>query len=675
MGSDTEQPPISKENPWSQKLRLPDELRAACVAGVMLLIGYVLKQVGVILPVAEVLVWSGLAIGLVYGGRAALQAVRARSFDIDVLMVLAAVLAAVLGHPEDGGLLLFLFNLSGALEDRAMKRTMRAVEALHKLMPTEAMVLRAGTWTVGEPASLVAGERIRVRPGELVPADAKVESGSSSVDQATLTGESMPRSIGPGDEVFAGTVNLQNPVEAVVLRPAAESGLQKIMNLVITAQQQREPVQRIIDRLSEPYATAVVVVSSVVFLVWWLVLKETASSAGYTAIALLIVASPCALVIATPTATLAAISRGARAGLLFKGGQAIDRLARMRAVCLDKTGTLTLGRARLQQVHPVAWSNGAELLSVAAGLEAGSTHPIARAIAEAAEARGVSPAEVRDGQDIPGRGLSGRIGNVEARLGTYEHNESLIPVCFRARTKEVLDRVRARGQLGVIVSREHPDQSEVAVLILSDSVRPGARELVSELRGLGIEPVRMLTGDNSVTAAHIARELGIESWESELLPQDKVRILEQMKSEVGDGVGAIGDGVNDAPVLAAADVSIGIGSIGSDAALESSDIVLLNDNLGVIPWGVRLARRTRGIIAFNLGLALAVIAGMGAATLVGSRLGWRVPLPVAVLSHEGGTLLVVLNSLRLLLIRSPGAQSSLGPRTNMTDMALVPESA
>jgi Cd2+/Zn2+-exporting ATPase len=675
-----EQTPIPGKNPLFAGWRLPDELRASLVAGGLLIVGYGLKKGGGSVDLGNVLAWVGLAVGLVYGGRAALGAIVKRSFDIDVLMVLAAVLAAVLGHPEDGGLLLFLFNLSGALEDRAMKRTMRAVEALHTMMPTEAMVFRDGAWATSEPGSLVAGERIRIRPGELVAADATVESGASSVDQSTLTGESIPRIVGPGDEVFAGTVNLDNPVEAMVVRPAAESSLQKILNLVISAQQQREPVQRVIDRLSEPYATGVVVVSGLVFLVWWLVFKEEASSAAYTAIALLIVASPCALVIATPTATLAAISRGARAGLLFKGGQAIDRLARMRAVCVDKTGTLTMGRARLQQVHPVAWSSGSELLSVAAGLEAGSTHPIARAIVEAAEARGASPAAVEDATDTPGRGLSGTIGGAEARLGTYEHGEPLIPVCFRSRTREVLDRVRSRGQIGVVVARERPDSEgdsagEVAVLILSDSVRPGARELVSELRAMGIEPVRMLTGDNKVTAAHIASELGIESWEAELLPQDKVRLLEEMKTEVKGGVGAIGDGVNDAPVLAAADVSVGIGSIGSDAALESSDIVLLNENLGVIPWGVKLARRARGIISFNFGLALSVIAGMGAATLVGSRLGWNVPLPVAVLSHEGGTLLVVLNSLRLLLVRSPGAKTSMGPRPNMTDMPLVPESA
>jgi Cd2+/Zn2+-exporting ATPase len=662
----------SHPDPDPRRRWLPDELRATVAAGVALLIGYVLIRIGEprgVMVVGQVLVWLGLGVGLVYGGLAAGEALRERKFDIDVLMVLAAVLAAALGHPEDGGLLLFLFNLSGALEDRAMRRTMRAVEALHRLMPEEALVQRGGEWVVCRPTELTVGERIRVRPGELVAVDAKVVEGRSSVDQSTLTGESLPRTVAEGDDIYAGTLNLSNPVEAVVAKPAAESSLQKVLNLVISAQQGREPVQRFIDRVSGPYAKGVVIVSTLVFLIWFLVFKEPASRAAYTAIALLIVASPCALVIATPTATLAAISRGARAGLLFKGGQAIDRLARMRAVCVDKTGTLTMGRARLQQVHAVAWSDGDQMLRVAAGLEAGSTHPIAKAVTEAARQRGVPPAVVEQAEDVPGRGLSGMVDGSPARLGTMDHCEELVPVCLRARVREVLERVRGRGQIGVVVAWQGgaagEEQGQAAVLILSDPVRPGAREMVAELDALGVRPIRMLTGDNAATAAYIAEQIGIEDWRAELLPHDKVRILEELKASVrGEGgrggVGAIGDGVNDAPILAAADVSIGIGTIGSDAALESSDIVTLNDDLRTVSWGVGLARRTRGVVAFNVALALSVIAGMGAATLVGSRVGWDVPLPVAVLAHEGGTLIVVLNSLRLLLVRSPRALGAAG---------------
>jgi Zn2+/Cd2+-exporting ATPase len=682
-------------------LRLPGELGASVTAGVLLTIGFALTFApGAAAAFGEVLVWISLAIGLVYGGRAAWEALSSRRFDIDVLMVLAAGLAALMGRPEDGALLMFLFTLAGALEDRAMSRTMRAVEALSKLMPTRATVWRDDAWAEVDPREVAVGERLWLRTGELVPCDARVVQGATSIDQATLTGESVPRNVQPGDDIYAGTINVGNPIEAMVARPASESSLQKILNLVISAQQQREPMQRLIDRLSQPYAVGVVLVSSAVFLLWWLAFGDEVASAAYTAIALLIIASPCALVIATPTATLAAISRAARAGVLFKGGQSIDRLARMGSVCLDKTGTLTLGRPRLRQVHAVGWSRGGELLSAAAALESGSTHPIAVAVVDAAASRGVQPAASWDLQDLPGRGIAGEIGDTSgsgdgqalrrpARLGTYEHCEPLIPVCLRGRIREVLEKVRERGQIAVVIavggagsslepaggSEEGAGGGEAGVLILSDTVRPGARDLVARLKELGIRPVRMLTGDNRTTAAQLAADLGIDEWQAELLPEDKVRLMQELRRErrgqgrgllamlatltpggarrVASGVGVVGDGVNDAPALAAADVSVAIGSIGSDAALETADIVLLNEDLFMISWAVRLARRTRAIVLFNMILALSVIVLMGGLTLVVSRLGGQMPLFAAVLAHEGGTLLVVLNSLRLLMVRAP----------------------
>ncbi|MFM9995852.1 MAG: heavy metal translocating P-type ATPase [Phycisphaerales bacterium] len=683
---------------------VPYALEASLTAGLLLLAAFVVGKAGMPEPAAA-LGWMSLGIGMVYGGREALESLLARRFDIDALMVVAAGLAAWIGQAAEGALLLFLFTLSGALEDRAMRRTMRAVEALHALMPTKAMVWRgegaegqrdgwtegqgnerAGRWTEVAPAELAPGDRVLIRTGESIPTDARVLVGESTIDQATLTGESVPRVVAPEDEVYAGTLNVGNPIEARVVRPASESSLQRILNLVLEAQQQREPIQRLIDRLSQPYAVGVMVLSVGVMLVWWLVFgvelvaPEGRGGALYTAITLLIVASPCALVIATPTATLAAISRAARGGVLFKGGHAIERLARIGAVVIDKTGTLTYGRPRLNQVHPVAWSEGPDLLAVAAALEAGSTHPVARAVVEAAESRGIAPFRAEALTDLPGRGLTGVVHGREARLGTYEHAEPIVTVCFRARVRELLDRVRSRGQIGVVVAWAdaagvaeerkaatggEPDAGggQVAVLILSDTIRPGAAEMIARLHGLGVTPVRMLTGDNRVTAEYVARRLGIDQWDAELLPQDKVRIVGELKGsmpvrrrflwKVRAGVGVVGDGVNDAPALAASDVSIAIGSIGSDAALESADIVLLADDLRVVPWAVRIAQSARAIVAFNLAFALAVIVGMGLVTLIGSRIGVVVPLSSAVIAHEGGTLLVVLNSLRLLVYGGP----------------------
>lgn len=633
------------------------QLALSVASGLLLAAGVGLTW-GFGLEWAEGLTWISLGIGMIHGVRAAWAALRRLIVDIDVLMVVGAGLAAGVGHPAEGALLLFLFSLSGALEDLAMARTKREVEALHKLMPTQAIALRAGEWVEVVPESLEAGERIKVRPGECVPTDARVVEGRSSVDQSTLTGESLPRSVGPGEALYAGTIVLDNALEAVVLRPAAESSLQKVLDLVMEAREQREPMQRLIDRFGRPYSWAVLTTSALVLVLWRVWFGEAWPDAAYTAITFLIVMSPCALIIATPTATLTAISRGARAGVLFKGGRSIERLSRVGAVCFDKTGTLTVGRASLMQVHPVGWSDGKRLLAVAAGLEADSTHPIARAVREGAALRGVAPAEVETTMHAAGQGVAGRFEGDAVAVGSYEFVEESIPICLRARTREVLAAIQGRGQIAAVVAAAG-DHGAAAVLVISDPIRPGAEGMVRELHTLGIRPIRMLTGDNRATAERIARRVGVDEWDAELLPEDKVRLVREMKersrgrSDTLPFVAFIGDGVNDAPALAAADVAVAIGSIGSDAALESADIVLLHDDLRVVPWAVRLARRTRGILRFNIIAAMSVIVLMGLATLVGSRTGMDVPMSIGVIAHEGGTLFVVLNALRLLGMPGP----------------------
>jgi Cd2+/Zn2+-exporting ATPase len=645
------------------------ELRGAIAAGVLLGVGVGLGVAGVWWGLAAI--WLSLAIGMVYGGRAAVESLREGRFDIDVLMVVGAGLAAYIGHPEEGALLLFLFTLAGALEELASQRTTREVEALQKLMPLEALVLRAGdggewVWVEARAETLVAGERIRVRPGERVPADARVVEGASSMDQSAITGESMPRDVGVGDELFAGTINADNALEAEVVRPARESSVQKILELVLRAREQREPAQRLIDRLSQPYAVGVMAISGLVFVVWWLALGFVWTQAAYVAITLLIVASPCALVIATPTATLAAVARGARGGILFKGGQAIEALARVRAVALDKTGTLTFGRPTLYEVHPVAWSRGPDMLALAAGLERDSTHPIATAILAAAKERGVAAATVEDVDHTAGRGLAGTWTDPAtgargpARLGSYRHVEPLVPMCLRQRVRDVLARIQGRGHLGVVVAAGDGTEEggQVAVLIMADAVRPGARELVPSLHAMGIKPVVMLTGDHAQTASRVATGLGLDEFRAELMPGDKVEQVRELRERIRRetpraGVVLIGDGVNDAPALAAADASIAVGTIGTAAALESAGAVLLSDSLVTVPWAIGLARRCRRTIALNFVFALSVIGIMGVVTLVGSVTGYRVPLSLGVLAHEGGTLLVVLNSLLLLRVSGP----------------------
>ncbi|MFO0859777.1 MAG: cation-translocating P-type ATPase [Phycisphaerales bacterium] len=653
------------------------ELYSSCFAGFLLFVGWGMHALAD-WPRAEIAIYASLALGLLHGARAAWESLAEKKVDIDVLMVVGAVAAAAIGHAEEGALLLFLFVLSGALEDLAMARTRREVEALHKLMPTEATVLRAGEWVDAAPESLVAGERVKIKPGQRTPADCRLLSGQTEMDQSAITGESMPRAVKPGDELFAGTINLDDPVEAEVLRPARESSLQKVLDLVTTAREQREPVQRTIDKLSGPYSVGVMGLSALVLLVWWMLLRRTFDESLYTAITLLIVGSPCALIIATPTATLSAIARGARAGVLFKGGQAIERLSNIGAVCFDKTGTLTMGRPRLEQVHAVAWSDGKRLLGLAAAIEGESTHPIAAAVRDAAKLRTIEPSgELSDITHTTGRGMSAKWRGSDVRLGSTAHTDPVTPVCLRQRVHDVLKTIQNRGQMGVVIAVGADGTSdpaaegvgEAAVLIMSDAVRPGARALVQELHKLGVKPVKMLTGDNRTTAERVATSLGLDSFGADLLPQDKLDAVAALKEEMVyraqtkggpvHGVAVIGDGVNDAPALAAADVSMAIGSIGSDAALESADIVLLSDDLSAVPWAVRLARRARATVRANLGFALSVIGLMGVATLVGSLLHRPVPLGLGVVAHEGGTLLVVLNSLRLLWMEPPRQAASM----------------
>ena len=649
------------------------ELWMSILAGVLLGLGVVIGRV-THETWASWLVWASLAIGFVYGGRAAWDALRERKVDIDVLMVVGAGLAAAAGAPAEGALLLFLFVLAGALEELAAQRTKREVEALHSLMPTQADVWRDEQWTQADPMSLAVGERIKIKPGQRVPADAVLTAGHTEMDQAAMTGESATRSVKIGDEIYSGTINADDPIEARVIRVAAESSLQKVLKLVLTAHEQREPVQRAIDRISEPYAKGVLLASLAVLLVWHFALAFAWKDAAYIAITFLIICSPCALIIATPTATLAAIARGARFGVLFKGGQATEQLASVAAVCFDKTGTLTVGRPRVRALSPVESSDERQMLAIAAALEGDSTHPIAAAIKDAAVERSLAPAPLLHVTHTTGRGMSGVLASdAEVRLGSFRHVEAIIPTNLRERTQAVLRTIQTQGSIGVVVAvaASHGERARAGgamVITLADAVRPGAETLVRELHAIGVRPVRMLTGDNAATAKAVADQLGLDRFDAELLPADKLRIVGEMKQAARaqpvargrfgspPGVAVIGDGVNDAPALAAADVAIAIGSIGSDAALESADIVLMADDLAAVPWAIRLARKTRGIIRANLLFALTVIFLGSLVTLVGSVVNFRVPMSVGVLLHEGGTLLVVANSLRLLVF--PGFRAT-----------------
>ncbi len=650
--------PVAKFS-WRWLFSDASEMPVAIAAGITLALGYLLWRVidesvsPAVHNLGHVLVWISLALGAIHGTRAAWESIRELRPDIDVLMIVGAVLAAAIGHPEEGSLLLFMFTLAGALENRALARTKDAVSRLNRLMPRNALVRSAaGDWVNTDAEQLAAGDIVLIRPGATVPADAVVISGRSTLDQSSLTGESFPRSVEPDDQVFAGTINKEAPIEARVSRPVTESSISRILRLVIEAQETRQPMQRVIDRLSTPYATTVMLGSLAAFFLFRFLGDLSWIDAAYRAITLLVVASPCALVIATPTATLCGLSRAARAGVLIKGGDALERLANITRVAIDKTGTLTRGQIEVTHLEPVAGSDIESLLSIAMAVEQRSTHPIAAAVVRLAQQHALRPAELATLTRIAGQGIEGTYAGKPVRIGNYDFCEPLIAVCFRRHTKNMVDRIVSSGGKAIVIA--HDDQA--LVLSLADTPREGAQELADDLKDVGIESVTMLTGDSRVIAERLARDLGIENVHAELLPEDKVDQIKRIRATPAvngnggrsGGLAVVGDGVNDAPALAVADVGLAMGGIGADAALETADVVLLHDDLNRVPWAFGLARRVKRIMIGNLVFAIGVIAVLLAFTLLG-----KVPLPVGVVGHEGSTLLVVANSLRLLAHRDP----------------------
>ena len=643
----------------------------ALSAGVSLLIGYSLQVLvdeqtaGAFAAyfhwAGHALVWVSLGLGAIHGLKAAAESLAEREPNIDVLMVVGAGLAASIGHPGEGALLLFMFTLAGALEHRAMAKAKDAVARLSKLMPNEA-IRRVGDGSAWEPVKaeeLRVDDLVLVRPGETVPADGTVEKGQTTVDQSHLTGESLPRAVERGDDVFAGTMNQNGAIEVRVSRPVSESSLQKVLQLVLEAQEQRQPLQRVIDKFSTPYTLSVFVIAALA-----LVLLATTgiggaegplswADAAYRAITLLIVASPCALVIATPTATLCGLNRAARAGLLVKGGEALERLSMVNTVALDKTGTLTTGRIEVVETRII--SGGVDrmdaMLPIVLAMEEQSTHPIAMAITRAVRAAGVKPVAIEGFEMIPGKGIRAEAGDEAAYMGNIEYIAPFLTADDRVNAQRVLEEVRATGAITAVFAHA----GCVLVFTLADTLREGAKELVAELHELGIDRVVMLTGDHETIANKLGAEIGVDQVHAGLLPEDKVEKIRELRATPGTKLAVIGDGVNDAPALALADVGLAMGGIGTDAALEAADVVILNDDLAVVPWSIRLTRRVRRVMFFNLIFAMSVILVLAAFTLV----GW-IPMGVGVIGHEGSTLIVVAVSLQILLWKGPqGVRPSL----------------
>lgn len=584
-----------------------------------------------------------------FGLLASLEALKEKMLNVDLLMILAALGAAFIGAPAEGVTLLFLFSLSNTLQAYAMDRSRKAIQKLLDLRPAVATVRRGSRLEVVPVEKLRLGEVVLVRPGERFPIDGEVIQGESEVNQATITGESVPVHKAPGDMVFAATLNGSGALEVRVTRLARDTTVARIVQLVEEAQSAKANTQRALDTFEQYYAFFVIGAAILLILIPWLVLGQPFYPTFYRAMTWLVVASPCALVISTPASILSAIANAARNGVLFKGGVHLEKTASLKAVAFDKTGTLTTGQPALQRIEALHVDEES-LLTLAAAVESRSEHPLARAVVYAAQQRGLSLPPTFDFRAITGQGVEARVEwNGDMPMiwigGERLFSERRVPI--PAPLQEKAREWEEMGQTVMFVycaeaSSEGCPRGFLGLLGIADSLREDAIAMIRGLKAVGIERVIMLTGDNPRVAAQIAAQAGVDEFHASLLPQDKVTMLRQLRERYG-AIAMVGDGINDAPSLATADVGIAMGGAGADVAIETADVVLMSSDLRKIPFAIQLARRAQRVVRQNLTFALAVIV-----LLVASAFGLNLPLPLGVVGHEGSTVIVLLNGLRLL---------------------------
>jgi Cd2+/Zn2+-exporting ATPase len=615
----------------------------AAVCGLAGLIGFVLSKQGHVPGFVPIIFYI---VAMVAGGWDAAQdtwaLLKKGKLDIHFLMLAVAVGASTVGAWGEGALLLFLFSISGAMEHFALYRTRREIDSLFASAPKEATLIEDdGRERRVSVSRIEPGQLILVRPGDVFPLDASIENGESAADESTLTGEANPVQKVAGDEVFSGTLNLWGVLKVRVLKPASESSMQKIIRMIQSAQESKAPSQSFTDKFGTGYTWGVLILTMAMFLVWWLGFgiapfesTPESFSALYRSMTLLVVVSPCALVLSIPSAILAAIAWGAKHGVLFRGGAAVEKLAQVDTVALDKTGTLTTGNLWVREMESFPPGNQDRLLGIACSLEANSTHPIARAILAHGDEHGVPRVEVTNFQSLTGMGLRGVIPEGEVFLGRRD-------LLKDGPLKELVSGAEALGLGYSEVWIIAPDAA--GRFILKDEVRESSAAVLETLKKSNIRSL-MLTGDRPEAALDVAQQLSLDEQDvyAGLFPEDKVAIIQRLRDE-GRKVAMVGDGVNDAPSLATAFVSVAMGGRGSDAALEQSEVVLMNDRIEGFLDAIRLSRKARRIIRQNLVISLGTVILM-----LFLALGGNLPLTLGVFAHEGSTVLVVLNSLRLL---------------------------
>jgi len=588
-----------------------------------------------------------------YALREALVKILKGQFQIDFLMLVAASGAAFLGEWAEGAFLLFLFSIGHALENYAMARARNAVAALADLTPDQALVRRGDKTETVHTDALKIGDIVIVRSNERLPADGFVVGGASAVNQAPITGESAPvdkmpvenptlalenpETVSASGRVFAGSINGSGSLEVLVTKLAGETTLARVMTMVAEAQTRQSPTQSFTKKFERIFVPCVIVLAVLTSLSF-LVLDESPATSFYRAMAVLVAASPCALAIATPSAILSGVARAARGGVLIKGGAPLEALGRLDAIAFDKTGTLTIGEPHLVDIVPYGETSETELLEISGAVEALSDHPLAQAVVEDVKKRlGDNPREATDFENIVGQGVSAKVNGEIVHIGKTalfdETDGTPLPDDLRSRVKDL----SANGRTTMIV---RAGNRYLGVIGLMDTPRETAKTVIENLRAIGLKRMMMISGDNQNVADAVAKEVGLDVAFGDLMPEDKVTKIAELKAK--GGVAMVGDGVNDAPAMANATVGIAMGAAGSDVALETADIALMADDLETLPFAVGLSRQTSRIIRQNLWASLGIVALLIPATLFGLGIG------PAVLIHEGSTLIVVFNALRLL---------------------------
>jgi len=608
------------------------------IAGLLVIAGGIITRLTDAILVGHILILAGTITGGRHIARKGFLALLKLRLDMNFLMSTAVLGAILIGQWLEGGVVIILFAVAELLESYSLARSNRAIKALMVRSPKKATVKRNGREMVIEVDQISIGDIVLVKPGEQIPVDGLISSGSSAVNQANITGESFPVSRKTGDPVYAGTINGDGYLEVETAKNPEDSKLNQIIRLVEEARFKRAPSQSFVQKFSAIYTPIVTVMAVLVATVPPLLLGGYWIEWIYRALTLLVIACPCALVISTPVTVVSALTNAARNGVLIKGGIYIENLHKIESAAFDKTGTITSGVLSIEKIVDLAGIGDDEILRLAAAIEKMSQHPIANAIVRAAENRLLSINPAEDFNSIPGKGARGIIDGKEILVG----NLALFDGESIADNSELLNNLEDLSDTAVLIGTR---ERVTGIIIISDSVRPESKSILTDLKKLGIKYAALITGDNRNTATKVGSEIGIDEIRAELMPEEKVKVIEELKSK-HKTVTMIGDGVNDAPALAASDIGIAMGAIGSDAALETADIALMSDDLSRIPWAFRLSKKAYRIIVANITMAIAIKAVFIALAFAGLATLW-----MAVFADMGVSLMVIINGMRALKLR------------------------